>query len=49
MTNTVSPKPKFVSKRTEREHVQAVRVSDMGMGTKASKEVEKKQSIAETV
>ena len=49
MKKTVSSKPKSVSKRTEMEHVQPVRVSDMGMGTKASKEVEKKQPIAATV
>ena len=49
MTNTAPPKPKSVSKRTEREHVQPVRFSDMGMGTKASIEVEKKQPIVATV
>lgn len=43
MKNTETPEPKPASKRVEREHVQPVRVSDMGMGMRASKEIEKKQ------
>lgn len=31
MKNTVSPQPKSDSKRAEKEHVQPIRVSDMGM------------------
>lgn len=47
MKKTASPEP--VSKREAKEHVQPVRVSDMGMGIKASKEIEKKQPVAATV
>ena len=46
MKNTETPEPKPVSKRAERVHVQPVRVSDMGMGLRASKEIEKKQLTA---
>lgn len=48
MKNTTSPEPKPVSKRADKGHVQpVVRVSDMGMGIRASnKEIEKKQPAA---
>ena len=43
MKNTETPEPKPASKKVEKEQVQPLRVSDMGMGIKASKEIEKKQ------
>ena len=46
MKNTATPEPKPASKRAERDYVQPVRVSDMGMGIRASKEIEKKQPVA---
>ena len=51
MKNTATPEPKTASKRAEKEHVQPARVSDMGMGIRASasKEIEKKQPAAATV
>lgn len=49
MKNTAAPEPQPVPKRAEKDQVQPVRVSDMGMGMKASKEVEKKQQAATTV
>ena len=49
MKNTVSPEPKPVLKKA-RVEVEPVRVSDMGMGIKASnKEVEKKQPATAAV
>jgi hypothetical protein len=49
MKNTATPEPKTVSKRVEKVHVQPVRVSDMGMGIRASKEIEKKHPAEATV
>lgn len=43
MKNTETPEPQPASKRAERVYVQPARVSDMGMGLRASKEIEKKQ------
>lgn len=49
MKNTATPDPKPASKRAEKEHVQPPRVSDMGMGMRASKEVDKKQPATTAV
>lgn len=49
MKNTATPEPKTASKRAEKEHVQPLRVSDMGMRIKASTETEKKQQATAAV
>ncbi|WP_018342324.1 hypothetical protein [Cytophaga aurantiaca] len=49
MKNTATPEPKSVSKKTEKDNVQPVRVSDMGMRRKVTSEGEVKQSVTATV
>jgi hypothetical protein len=49
MKNTVSQTPKPVSKKAEKENVQPVRVSDMGMRRKVSTENEKQQPVVAAV
>lgn len=43
MKNSTAPKTKSVSSETEKKNVHPVRVSDMGMRVKVSKEFEKEQ------